>query len=161
MQYKVARGLMDYIAKQAQKGELESAGISQEDFELVTGPRVWTGYERNRVTQSFHALLQGSVILAGLPPFQMPAEYLAAGVALFVHPMNAQAICRIIEKAPSAESLGRGVEHETCTAKQIFGLVVQLVADPTNSHAKSLFEKRTGLKIQEAEMLGKKPKQGA
>lgn len=152
MQFKVARGAMMMIANMGKVGQLDMVGISRDDFEKVSGETVWLGTDRNRVSQVLNNLLCGALDVIGVPRFQLPAEYIAAGIALFVAPVNSHAACRFMEKVPTAQALGRGAdESEMCTARQLFALVTQLVADPMNSHAKVLFEKNTGLALERKE----------
>jgi len=161
MQYQVARGTMSLLAQMGKNGQLDTLGISEDDFEKLNGQTPWIASDRNRVTQTLDALLCGTMDVIGVPRFQLPAEYIAGGIALFVAPINTHVACRFMEKVPSAEALGRGVdEAETCTAKQIFALVIQLLADPINSHAKHLWEKNTTLKIERAVKTEKANKGG-
>jgi len=146
MQLTVARGAMRMIANMGTAGHLESIGLSEDDFNKVTGKLPWLGTDRNRMTQALNTLLTTTLDVLGIPRHTLCAEYVAAGIALFVHPVNAHVACRFMENAPSAMALGRGAdEAEICSSKQLFALVVQLVADPERSHARILFERNTGI----------------
>lgn len=148
LNYQVARGAMSMIANQARIGHLDNIGISIEDFEKVNGQVPWMAVDRNRVTLALNTMLTSTLDVIGLPRFQLPAEYMAAGIALFVAPINVHSACRFIERPGSSESLGRGVdEPERCTAQQLFALIVQLVSDPERSAAKHMFERNTGIKL--------------
>jgi hypothetical protein len=148
MQYTVARGAMKMIAQMGRVGQLETMGISEDDFERVTGKTPWLGTDRNRITQSLNAMLCGTLDALSIPRFEMPAEYVSAGIALFVDPINVHSACRFMENIPTAQALGRGAdESEICTARQLFALVVQLVGDPERSVAKVLFERNTKISL--------------
>jgi hypothetical protein len=85
----------------------------------------------------------------GVPRFQVPAEWIAACIAIFVAPINIQVACRFFEVSQTAEATGRGVDEvDPCTAKQLFALVQQLISDPDSSHAKVLFERNVGVRLQ-------------
>jgi len=149
MQYKVARGAMALIAHQCKNGDLDSMGVTLEDFKKLTSHTPWLAPDRNRMNQVFNSIMSGTMDVVGVPRFQMPAEYIAAGIAMFVAPINIHVACRFMERIPTAESLGRGLDQaDMCTAQQLFSLVVQLVADPETSHAKVLFERNTQMRIE-------------
>ncbi|AJK28215.1 putative minor capsid protein [Eel River basin pequenovirus] len=151
MIYEVAKSAMSVIANQANVGHLSNCGLSQEDFKKVTGSAPWAATDRNHVMRAFTSLLYGTLDAIGLPRFTLPAEYIAAGIVMFVHPTNAIPACRFFERNPSADDLGRGVDEvDHVTAKQLMGLVVQLYADNAKTSAVALFEKNTKLKIAQA-----------
>lgn len=157
MQYKVARGAMALIANQAKHGSLDTLGVSAEDFKKLSGDSPWMSTDRNRMNLVLSSLLSSTMDIIGVPRFQMPAEYIAAGIALFIAPINVQIACRFMERVPSAETLGRGLENsDIVTASQLFALVCQLVADPATSHAVILFERNTSIRIENAHIYGDK-----
>jgi len=160
LNYEVAKGTMNLIANQCKEGWLETCCITKDDFDKLTAPVCWLSVDRNRVTQTFFSLLYGTVDAIGIPRFTLPAEYIASAISVYIDPVNVLVACRFFEKVPTAEGLGRGVDNiENVTSKQLFGLVVQLVADVENSNARCLFEKKTGLVVSRTkriEMLEKK-----
>ena len=97
LRFKIARANMGFIAESGRKGYLDSVGVSQEDYCLINGKKAWSSAEKNRVVQGINALLQGTVSLCGLAPFQLPAEFVAAGIAMWVDPVNIQAACRLMD----------------------------------------------------------------
>lgn len=148
MQYRVARGAMALIANQAKHGDLDTLGVTREDFMKLSADVPWMASDRNRMNLVFYSMLSTTLDIIGVPRFQLPAEYIAAGISLFISPINVQAACRFFERVPTAESLGRGLDQaDVCTAKQLYALCVQLIADPETSHAKVLFEKNTSLRL--------------
>jgi len=155
MQYKVARSAMSFIAMEARNGSLESLGVTREDFNKLTSHSPWLGTDRNRMMLTLNSLLSSTMDVIGVPRFQKPAEYVAAGIALFVAPTNVQAACRFMENIPTAESLGRAIDRpDVVQSQQLFSLVVQLIGDPESSHAKHLFEKNTTIRIQNCGLYG-------
>lgn len=149
MQYRTATGCMSTIAAMGRKGMLGSIGITEEDFTKVSSDTPWLGSDRNRVEQAFKCLLYGTIDACGIPRFQLPAEYIAAGISIFVSPVNIHVACRFLERIPTAEQLGRGADDsDPITCRQLFAIVSQLVGDPINSASVKMFEKNTGLKIE-------------
>ena len=148
MQLKVAMGAMRFIANMFKEGSVESLGITQEDFKQLSSEVPWLSSDRNRMSYVLGSLLSSTMDAISVPRFEMPAEYVAAGIAVFVAPMNVHAACRFMERSGTAQELSRGVESiEPVGARQLYALVVQLVTDPESSYAKVLFEKRTGIAI--------------
>lgn len=153
MQYKVARGAMSMISEQSLNGSIDTLGVSSEDFKKLSASVPWMATDRNRMMMILTSLLSSTMDIIGVPRFQLPAEYIAAGIALFVAPINVQTACRFMERTPTAEQLGRGVERgDVVTAQQLFALTIQLIADPDTSHAVILFERNTGVRIENAHM---------
>lgn len=153
MQIEVAIGCMRILANLGKGGYLDSVGVSRGDFERLISDHPWLGAERNRMTNVLMSMINGSIDAMGLPRFQLPAEYLAAGVAVFVHPINCMSACVCISSAPDAEKLGRKSENGNVSKAghvypdQIFALVVQLFANEARTSARMLFEKQTGLAL--------------
>lgn len=148
IQYSVARGAMSQIAAQFEAGSIDMFGVTLEDWKKLSAAKPWIANDRTRMAFIFNSLMSSTTNVIGVPAFQMPAEYIAAGIALYVHPINVHAACRFLERLPTAEEQGRAVEGtDKVTAAQLFALVVQLMADPQRSHAVAMFEKYTNLRI--------------
>lgn len=157
MQYKVACGNMSLIANMARNGDLSTFGVTREDFNKLCGNAPWLANDRNRMRMTLESMLSSTMDVIGVPRFQMPAEFVAAGIALFIAPINIQTCCRFMERIPTAESLGRAADDsDVMTARQLFALCVQLVSDPVSSHAKELFERNTGIRMENMNIYGEK-----
>lgn len=150
IQLNVARGAMNMVAQMGKAGYLSNLGLTKDDFDKVTSDLPWLGSDRNRVTQAMNSLMFGTIDVLGLPRFQIPAEWIAACITVFVNPVNTHVACRFFERVTSADALGRNAEFDDVTAERLFSLVCQLHADPSSSAARALFEKNTNLKIQKA-----------
>jgi hypothetical protein len=158
VQLRTALGCMRMIASYGRQGLLNEIGISPSDYLKVAGEKPWIASDRVRVVNSINALLMASVDGMMLPRFQLSAEYIAAGICVFVSPVNIKAACRLLENAPSAQSLGRGQdEQEVIYAKELGGLCDQIFSDPECSAARHQFERRVNEKIKEAERKGGEP----
>jgi len=147
--YQVAKSAMSLLSNQGRQGHLGMVGVSQSDFDALTGTSPWLASDRNRMHTVLNALLNLSCDTIGCPRFTLPVEYVAAGIAMWVNPINAQSICRIMERTPSAADLGRQNigNYENCSAEQLFSLVVQLYGDSAANQARAQFELKTSLSI--------------
>jgi len=147
--YSIAKQALSLIANQGRQGHLGMVGVSQADFDLLSGSLPWTVSDRNRMHVTLNALLNLSCDTLGVARFRLPAEYVAAGIAIFVNPINAQSICRIMERSPSASDLGSGGtdNYDVCSAEQLFALVVQLYGDQASNNARAAFEAKSSLAL--------------
>lgn len=151
LNYMVAKRSMAMIAAQGRIGHLDTIGISVDDFNKVISDTPWLGSERNRVTTALNTLLSGVLDAAGVARFNLPAEWVAAAIAVFVSPINIQLACRYVERPATVADLGRGVdEPDRCTAQQLFALIVSFHGSNEWSDARQQFEKNTKLKLEQA-----------
>jgi hypothetical protein len=158
MNLDVALGSMRFLANMGRQGFLDGIGLSKADFDRLVGPDIWVASERARMTQLIHTVINASVDSMGLPRFNLPAEYIAAGIAMFIHPVNAHAACIFAPPAASAESSGRMAVSQPCTAEQLFALTIQLYDNPGRNSARALFEKNTGLALEKMALYGQDSK---
>jgi len=148
LNYVVAKRAMSMIASQGRVGHLDMIGISQDDFNKVISDIPWIPADRNRVISTLNTLMSGILDTCGMPRFPLPAEYVAAAIAVFVSPVNIHLACSYIEKPSTANQLGTGVdEPERCTAQQLFSLIVQFHGSEDHVLARVQFEKNTRLKL--------------
>lgn len=153
LQYSVARGLMKFVAESAKQGVIEASGLTQEEFNLVVLDVPWTASVRNRIQKVLLNLCHYTSDAMSLPRFQLPAEYIASVIALYVAPVNVMSACRVMERLIPAEALGRDDETDYCSAKQLFALCSQLYADGAHSSAVALWEKNTNLSLERAKVV--------
>lgn len=146
----VALGSMSFLAQLGRSGHLDGLGLSRADFDRFIGSDPWLASDRNRMSAILHTMANSSLDAQGLPRFSLPAEYLAAVIAVFVHPVNVHASCVFAPPSMSAQDAGRagGVTAENCTSEQLFALVVQLFSNSARGNARVLFEKKTGLALE-------------
>lgn len=150
LNYVIAKRAMSLIAQQASMGMLDNIGLSEQDWKKVNADVPWIGSDRNRVTVSLNTLLSGVLDAAGVPRFALPAEYIAAGIAMYVSPINIQLACAYVERPRSIQSLaGNQNEFDTCTAAQLYALIVSFHGSTEHDHARRLFEKNTKLKLEQ------------
>lgn len=154
LQMHVALGAMKLIRDGAVTGDLDAFGISPEDWFLTTGSGPWVGTDRQRVRATLDILVHGTVDVVGVPRFEVPSEYIAAVLAVFVGPTNMQLACRWMEGGSPAQVLAKGSsaeppsDNEQVTARTLFALVCDIYEGEHASAARASFVKRTNLAIE-------------
>lgn len=111
-------------------------GCDEESYLLVTGSSPWTVDDKFQVVNQLIALTTGTLQKLGLGEVLQPsAEYWAAVIAMFVHPMNYFPACSWIAPAQSNSDLanfsGRSqnpTQIEKITPNRLFALVLELKA---------------------------------
>jgi len=157
MNYEVAASSMRLLANIGRKGFLDGLGVARADFDRFIGDEPWLSTDRNRMTSVLNTMINASVDAMGLPRFDLPAEYIAAGIALFVSPVNVHGCCVFAARgAKPAEEMGRMAQTESVTPDRLFALVMQLFSNQRTS-ARALFEKNTQIALDKVMMLGQKP----
>jgi len=151
LSYNVATAAMKMIGHSGFLGQLDALGISMADFKKFTGDAPWTSSDRHRMTGMLHALITGTVDALGLPRFMVTAEHMAAGIAVFVAPVNIHTACIYAPSTGEAEKMARGAEVKPVKPEQIAALVGSLWESQDRSDARCLFEKRVGIEIKKVE----------
>lgn len=127
--YSVAVNCMRLIRDGAVNDAFEALGIIPEDFELVCQSDPWIGAERTRITNVINSLVHGTVDVMGLPRIEVPVEFIASVLCVFIHPANLAVACRWMETSYSAEDISAGGVLEPVTAQRLFALCCQLASD--------------------------------
>lgn len=148
MNYQVAVGCMRLISNIGRQGFLDGIGVSRADFDRLVGDDPWMSVDRNRMTAVLQTVVNASVDAMGLPRFNLPAEYVAAGIAMFVSGVNVHAACVFSANGGTAEDVGRVASISPCSPEQLFSIVVQLYGTPDCSAARVQFEKNVGLALE-------------
>lgn len=140
-----------HVIASASGAHLSAMGISKADFNITVGDVPWTVEQRSRVMKTLEALTYGVLDNLGLPRFSVPAEYMAAIIAMFVSPANVMPATRWIEATPPADKLAIDTDNATAekvTARQLFALVIEALNDDVQlSSFRSKFEHRTNLRL--------------
>lgn len=122
----VVKNAMHVIGEGGASGAFDALGISQDDFDLVTGNFPWIGAHRPRVTAVIDSLTHGTLDVLGLPRIAVPGEYRAAMIAIFVAPCNHHVACRWLERGHSAVEMVTGTEDVPVSAQQLFSMVLSV-----------------------------------
>lgn len=112
----------------------KSLGCTETEWKLLTGSRPWFGSDRAVIKRLLDNLLHGMLHTMGLPPLDLPAEYAASCICLFVNPCNYFSACSWMGNFHRADELGNfdgshvgptdGLER--VSARQLFALVCTL-----------------------------------
>src|SRR5207247_9030739 len=65
-------------------------------------------------------LFPSSTLFRSYPRFPAPVEFIAAVIAYYVHPVNIQTACLIMEGAEFTENIINGVERPVKAANNVF-----------------------------------------
>src|SRR5205809_7163767 len=82
-------------------------------------------------TLSLHDALPISLDFVGYPRFPAPVEFIAAVIAYYVHPVNIQTACLIMEGAEFTENIINGVERPV-KAAELFAFTLRVRAGNTD-----------------------------
>jgi len=133
---------------------INSIGITGEEWELINGSRPWIGVDRSHVTRILDSLLFGMIDTIGLPRFELPAEYVATLVALFVHPVNYFSACSWLGSFQRGDDLANYTGKlepiegfEKCKAQTIFALVCQIRSTGSLKPMAQKFQQKTEFKL--------------
>jgi hypothetical protein len=149
-----ARGAMQILLKGSVVESAQTMGCTESDWKLLTGKKVWIGTDRVRVKRLIDALLYATVDTIGLPRFNLPAEYVATVITVFVHPSNYFSACCWTGNFSTSEDLadyhGRleGVQSlEKVSASRLFALVCQLASGEDVFELINAFKKKTQIEV--------------
>lgn len=153
----VAFGVLSSIADYT-SADFSTLGITIEDYNLLRRETQWKNTERTRVMRTMDALVFGTTDILGLDRISLPAEYLAAIVAAYVHPVNRLVMChwltaQQVSNGSAADIAELGVTKaavDQVTTRQLFALVIQLTDSACASDARQKFEERINKRLQKA-----------
>src|SRR5215211_1124977 len=73
--------------------------LTEDDFDFLTSNKVLIATDRSRARRCVEACVYGTLDFVGYPRFPAPVEFIAAVIAYYVHPVNIQTACLIMEAA--------------------------------------------------------------
>src|SRR5438876_37402 len=85
--------------------------LTEDDFDFLTSNKVWIATDRSRARRCVEACVYGTLDFVGYPRFPAPVAFIAAVIAYYVHPVNIQTACLIMEGAEFTENIINGVER--------------------------------------------------
>lgn len=101
--------------------------LTQEDFDFLIGEKIWLATDRNRARRCIEACVYGTLDFVGYPRFPAPVEFISAVIAYYVHPVNVQTACLIMEGAEFTENIIQGVERPV-KASELFAYTLRVKA---------------------------------
>src|SRR5437016_263551 len=87
--------------------------------------------DRSRARRCVEACVYGTLDFVGYPRFPAPVEFIAAVIAYYVHPVNIQTACLIMEGAEFTENIINGVERPV-KAAELFAFTLRVRAGNTD-----------------------------
>src|SRR5215213_6605318 len=79
--------------------------LTEDDFDFLTSNKVWIDTDRSRARRCVEACVYGTLDFVGYPSFPAPVEFIAAVIAYYVHPVNFQTACLIMQGAEFTEKI--------------------------------------------------------
>src|SRR5205807_5693574 len=79
-------------------------------FDFLTSIKVWIATDSSRARRCVVACVSGTLYFVGYPRFPAPVEFIAAVIAYYVHPVNIQTACLIMEGVEFTENFIMGAE---------------------------------------------------
>lgn len=128
---------------------VEEAGLldlSEKDFEFLTINKPWVANERARVRMVVESSVYGTLDYLGMPRFAVPAEFIAASIAFYVHPVNAMFACSVFEGVEWTENLINGIERPV-RASEVFSMYLRIKAGDETSIETKFKEVKKRLKV--------------
>src|SRR6185369_186344 len=105
--------------------------LTEGDFDFLTSNKVWIATDRSRARRCVEACVYGTLDFVGYPRFPAPVEFIAAVIAYYVHPINIQTACLIMEGAEFTENIINGVERPV-KAAELFAFTLRVRAGNTD-----------------------------
>src|SRR5438034_1364578 len=105
--------------------------LTEDDFDFLTSNKVWIATDRSRARRCVEACVYGTLDFVGYPRFPAPVEFIAAVIAYYVHPVNIQTACLIMEGAEFTENIINGVERPV-KAAELFPFTLRVRAGNTD-----------------------------
>src|SRR5438128_1172310 len=95
------------------------------DFYFLTSSRVVIATDRSRARRCVEACVYRTLDFVEYPRFPAPVEFIAAVIAYYVHPVNIQTACLIMEGAEFTENIINGVERPV-KAAELFAFTLRV-----------------------------------
>lgn len=148
--YSVCYAAMTAISKTVKAFGISSLGINQDDFNKTTGDAVWMSADKPVAVRTLQQLAFGVMDAQSLPRFDMPAEYLAGIIALYVNPANWFAACGWLSgEMLSVDLAARGENPERFDPSRLYALVLLASSEDLDQFC-SVFGKATKKKLDQA-----------
>src|SRR5207237_1171316 len=91
--------------------------LTEDDFDFLTSNKVSMASDRSRARPCVEACVYGTLHFLGYPRFPSHVEFIAAVIAYYVHPVNIQTACIIMEGAEFTENIINGIERPVKAAE--------------------------------------------
>src|SRR2546430_882211 len=105
--------------------------LTEDDFDFLTSNKVCITSDRYCGRRCVKACVYGTLDFVGYPRFPAHVEFIAAVIAYYVHPVNIQTACLIMEGAEFTENIINGVERPV-KAADLFAFTFRVRAGNTD-----------------------------
>src|SRR5437016_2250412 len=105
--------------------------LTEDDFVFLTTNKDRIFTDRSRTPRCVEVCVYGTLYFLGYPRFSTPVEFIAAVIAYYVHPVNIQTACLIMEGAEFTENIINGVERPV-KAAELFAFTLRVRAGNTD-----------------------------
>lgn len=89
----MVRGCASVLLNSSTSQIIDAIGVTNDEWDLLVADRPWIGTDRAKVTRILDSILFGMIDTMGLPRFELPAEYVATLITIFVSPVNYFSAC--------------------------------------------------------------------
>src|SRR5690625_4488278 len=86
--------------------------FTEDEFDYLTSNKVWIATDRSRARRCVEACVYGTLHFVGYPRFPAPVEFIAAVIDYYVHYVNIQKDCLILEDAEFKANINNGIKHQ-------------------------------------------------
>ena len=126
---------------------LAAFGLTDGDWEVVTGADPWLSGDRHIARRAVEALVFGSMDAVGIARFEPPAEYIAAVIAFFVAPVNLIAAASYMSgKMPTSDTLHTQADYDNIDPSHLLSLISQVSSQDLEKFRRR-FEESVGKKM--------------
>src|SRR3546814_20204925 len=105
--------------------------VTEDACDVLSSNKVLIATELSRARRCVEACVYGTLAFVVYPRFPAPVELIAAVIAYYVHPVNIQTACLIMEGAEFTENIINGVERPV-KAADLFAFPLRLRAVNTD-----------------------------
>src|SRR5256714_12630167 len=105
--------------------------FTEDGCDFLTSNKVWIATDPFRARRCVEACIYGTLDFVGYPRFPASVESIAAVIAYYVHPVNIQTACLIMEGAEFTENIINGVERPV-KAAELFAFAIRVRAGSTD-----------------------------
>src|SRR5262249_42984953 len=105
--------------------------LTHDDYDFLPSNKVCIATDRSRASRCVAPSVYLTLAFVGCARFPAPVEFIAAVIAYYVHPVNIQTACLIMEGAEFTENIINGVERPV-KAAELFAFTLRVRAGNTD-----------------------------
>src|SRR5699024_1528193 len=105
--------------------------LTEEDFDFLTSNKAWMAIDHSRACRCVEASFYATLYFVVYTRFPAPVEFIAVVIDYYVHPVNIQTACLIMEGAEFTENIINGVERPV-KAAELFAFTLRVRAGNTD-----------------------------